>query len=103
MITDKKIDEWINRKKIPIYASYIEKANRWDKTKKEVNFKFYRCDYCGAAIVIKKKIQDQNGGEFELGLTRLRRGHARVVTHSCCLNKLLNELEKFFEDKEKKK
>lgn len=102
MVTEKKIDEWLTRKNIPIYTSYFEKPNRWDKTKKEVDFKYYRCDYCGAAIVIKKKNQEQDGGEFELGLTRLKRGHARVVTHTCCLNKLLKELDNFFEERKKK-
>lgn len=103
MITEKKIDDWIKRKSIPVYYKYKEKANIWDKTKKDVDFKFYRCDFCGAAIVIKNKYSDQDGGEFELKPTRLRRGSAKLVVHNICLNKMLKELDKFWEEKDREK
>ena len=104
MITQKKIDEWISRKKIPIYIHYKERENKWNHVQKqEVDFKFYKCDYCSGGIILKNKIEDQSGGEFILPASRLRRGSAKVVVHNACLNQMLNELDKFYEKREKEK
>ena len=89
----------VTRKSIPIYERYKEKTNKWERSKNGIEFKYYRCDYCGAAIVIRNRYEKQDGGEFELKPTRLRRGSARVVAHSVCLNKMLKEIDEIFDKK----
>lgn len=94
MVTVGKIDKWLKRDKPPIHTKYKERENIWSSKGQEVDFKYYVCDYCGSAIRIKAEGQD--GGEFVLPVTRLRRGKARVVAHNICLNKMLREIDEIF-------
>lgn len=105
MIDDKKIESWYQRKnKIEIYINYKDnsKNNLWDnKSKKEILHKYWICDYCRQAIIIRdKKEKDlQDGGEFIVPASLLRRGNVKVVTHNRCLNSMIFEIEKCLEEK----
>ena len=101
MVTEKKIDNWIKRKKIPIYIEYKDYKDKWGRFRKEEDFRFYKCDRCGSAIRIKSDYKKQDGGEYDLQASLLRKGDARVVTHSICLKELVKEIDDFFEKKEK--
>lgn len=102
MVTEKKIEKWSNRKKIEVHTIYKESSYenyRKRNSRKEIDKQYWICDYCNSAIIIKSKKEQQEGGEFTLPLTRLRTGTARVVTHQTCLNKLLKDLDEFYEKK----
>ena len=94
MVTEKKIEEWLKRDKPPVFERYKEKEdNKWSKFRKEVDFKYYVCDYCRGAIRIKNKYIEQDGGEFVLPLSRLMKGKVKLAVHNYCLNKLLKEID----------
>ena len=106
MVTNSNVENWYKRKnKIEIYTVYKESTgNSWDnksRSRKEIAYKYWICDYCKMAIVIRdiKNKDQQDGGEFFIPATILRRGSVKVVSHNRCLNKLLAEIENYIESR----
>lgn len=108
MITKKKVNAWFDRKnKIEIQTTYKEEPNKnsWNnKSQKEVLNKHWICDYCGMAVLIKegKDKEKQDGGEFWLPVTIMKKGAVKVVAHHRCLNKLIAEVEEYIEEERKR-
>lgn len=90
-----KISSWSNRDSIPKYTKYKKKpeASHLVKYKDEKEYEYYQCDYCGQEIIIKKKLEEQDGGIAILPNTITNRGAVKVVMHNKCLKPFLKDVE----------
>ena len=59
----------------------------------EKEYEYYKCDYCGQEIVIKKKLEEQDGGIAILPNSITNRGAVKVVMHNKCLNPFLKDIK----------
>lgn len=99
MINKTTIQGWIARIKPPKYVEYEEKENKWSTSKKKIKKRYYLCDFCKKGIEIKDKIEEQDGGEFDLPFIRTGIGKARIAVHNKCLNNLLHEVDEWYKKK----
>ena len=84
-----------SRENIPIYDKEKPKpeGSHLVKVKKEILYKYYKCDYCGDEIKIMSKKQDMSGGIVVLPQTLTKRGELKLAICNKCLNPLLKEFE----------
>lgn len=85
-----------DRENVPIYEKEKPKptGSHLVKYKKEVLYKYYKCDYCGAEIRILDKKQEMKGGIAIMPHTLTRRGELKLALCNECLNPAINEFEK---------
>lgn len=90
-----KILSWSSRDNIPKYVKYKEKpdGSHLVRYKDEKEYEYYKCDYCGQEIVIKKKLEEQDGGIAILPNSITNRGAVKVVMHNKCLNPFLKDIK----------
>lgn len=91
----KKLYELSARSSIPIYTKMqiIEKGNACVNAKKKKEYDYYRCDYCGDEIKIKKDRQKMTGGIATIPHTVTRRSDLTLALCNKCLNPVLKEFE----------
>lgn len=93
------------RTKIEVFKQYKKqsKVNHLsrDKQKKELLYKFYKCDYCGDEIRILTKHYEQSGGITILPATLTRGTDLKVVLCNKCIKPVVKEYEKKFEEEHK--
>lgn len=83
---------YLNRKKIEKQTKYT-KTSHLSKEKKEKLYDYYRCDYCGAEIQIKKKKNEMTGGLVEIPYSLTGKSPLQLMLCNKCLNPLIKELE----------
>ena len=85
----------INRGTVPTYTKMktIESGNSVVNSIKQKDYDYYKCDYCGAEIKIKKKRHEMTGGIAIIPHTITRRGELKLALCSKCLKPALKELE----------
>ncbi len=85
-----------NREKIPVHKKTTPKpqGSHLVKTKTEVLYKYYKCDYCGDEIVITENKAEMTGGILVLPHIMTRRGDMLLALCNKCLNPLLEELQR---------
>ena len=93
------------RTKIEVFKKYKkqQKVNHLskDKQKKELLYKFYKCDYCGDEIKILAKQYEQSGGIVILPRTLTKRTDLKLVLCNKCIRPVVKEYEKEFEEEHK--
>ena len=103
---NEKVNEWKTRKKPEILKKYKkndEIGKHLTKSKKELDYQYYKCDYCGNEIIIEKDINKRNGGLAEIPQTlTMESSVLEVALHDRCLNPLISELEKRLENRRQK-
>ena len=89
------INNLSGRSKVPEYEKLKPKpdASHLVQHKKELLYKYYICDYCGAEIKILEKRQEMTGGITILPNSLTRRGNVKMALCNKCLNSVLKELE----------
>ena len=90
-----KFYELLSRMEIPIYTKMKPIPDKCNvkKKKKEKLYKYYKCDYCGAEIVITGKKQEMTGGIATISHTVTKKGELRLALCNKCLRPLLKEFE----------
>lgn len=87
--------ELSSRIEIPIYTKMKPTPDGGNVVnyKKEKLYKYYKCDYCGAEIIITKKRQEMTGGIATIPHTVTKRGELKLALCNKCLRPLLKEFE----------
>ena len=90
-----EIGRWCSRENIPKYVKYKKKPEGYHlvKYKPEKEYEYYKCDYCGEEIIVKDKLEEQDGGIAILPNTITNRGNTKIALHNRCLNPLLKKIE----------
>ena len=91
-----KLASLSGRGTVPIYEKVEKKpeGSHLVKHKKEVLYKYYKCDYCGDEIKIVKKRQDMTGGIVIMPSTLTKRiEETKLVLCNKCLKPALKEFE----------
>ncbi len=89
------INELANREKVTIYSKlkfnpdYCHLVNY----KKEKEYDFYKCDFCGEEIKILKDRQKMTGGTHKFTHLVTKCGDIELALHNRCLKKALEEFE----------
>lgn len=85
-----------HRNTVPIYQKMkiLESGNSVVNAKRQKQYEYYKCDYCGAEIRIKNKRHEMTGGIAIIPHTITRRGELKLALCSKCLKPALKELEK---------
>lgn len=85
----------INRGTVPTYTKMktIESGNSVVNAIRQKYYDYYKCDYCGSEIKIKKKRHEMTGGIAIIPHTITRRGELKLALCSKCLKPALKELE----------
>ena len=89
-------DYFCRRNKIPRYIKYKpvpEEGRHLIKYRKEKDYEYYICDYCGAEIKILENRLQMTGGIDVLPHTITRRGEVKLVTCNKCLLHVVEELD----------
>lgn len=75
-----KFYELLSRMEIPIYTKMKPIPDKCNVVnyKKEKLYKYYKCDYCGAEIVITGKKQEMTGGIATIPHTVTKKGRIKV-------------------------
>ena len=90
-----KIKELKSRESVPIYIKMKPKptGSHLVKYRNEVDYKYYKCDYCGEEIKIKSKKEEMTGGILTIPQTLIGYANIKVALCNKCLNPLLKEFE----------
>lgn len=90
------IHELATREKVPIHSKMKPKpaASHLVSYKKEKEYDFYKCDFCGEEIKILKKKQEMSGGTVKLSHLVTKCGDIELALHNRCLNSVLKIFEK---------
>ena len=95
---ENKLKKLQNRDKPPKYAKYKdskEAGRHLVKVKKELDYYYHICDYCGTEIPILQKTHEMTGGIVELPIT-LTKTKGKTITLALC-NKCLKSVLSLFE------
>lgn len=89
----KEIEE---REKIEVYKKMknAEETNHLTKIKKELDYKYYICDYCGGEIIINCKKEKRTGGTVFFPKSLTKRDKLQLALHDKCLRLAIKEFEK---------
>lgn len=87
--------ELLGRSTVPIYTKMkiIMDGSPTVKSKKQKEYDYYKCDYCGAEIKITEKRQEMTGGIAIIPHTVTGRGDIKLALCNKCLNPILKEFE----------
>ncbi len=89
------------REKVPKYTKYKQNnASQVVNQKKEKDYEYYICDYCGEKIEILKKKVEMTGGIANLPNSLTGKGNIQVALCNKCLKPVINELENMRMEKE---
>ena len=89
-----KIINLENREEFPQYVKYKEKpelGKHLINCKNEIEYRYYKCDFCEKEIIIKEKKDEQDGGIIILPNSLTKRGRIKIALHNKCLNPLLKQ------------
>lgn len=91
----RNLQELSSRGVVPIYAKMKPKpeGSHLVNYKKEKEYEYYKCDYCGAEIKIFHKRQEMTGGIVTIPHTVTRRGNMNLALCNKCLKPVLKEFE----------
>jgi hypothetical protein len=91
-----KFNELSNRGAVPVYAKMKPKpeASHLVNYKKQKEYEYYKCDYCGAEIKILEKRQEMTGGIVTMPYTITRKKEINLALCNKCLKPALKEFEK---------
>ena len=82
--------------KKPIYIKYKNKKRSYlVQTKDEIEYKYYKCEYCGEEIIIKDKINEMTGGIAKIPLSLT----GNKTEYKMLCNKCVIPLLKKYEEK----
>ncbi len=95
------IHELATREKVPIYSRMKPKpaASHLVSYKKEKEYDFYKCDFCGEQIKILKDRHEMTGGTIKFTHLVTKCGDIELALHNKCLNPVLKILENKGENK----
>lgn len=99
-----KVKQLADRTEIVKYKKYKEvtgEAKHLVKYKKELDYKYYICDFCNEKIKITDKWEKREGGVLKLPTELTGRGSVKVALHNKCLKPFLKELEDEINEKNK--
>lgn len=89
----KEIEE---REKIEVYKKMknAEETNHLTKIKRELDYKYYICDYCGGEIIINCEKEKRTGGTVFFPKSLTKRDKLQLALHDKCLKLAIKEFEK---------
>ena len=86
-----------------IYLQYKQNTDNSNliNYKKELEYKYYKCDYCDNKIIILNKQNEMSGGIVDLPATLTKKGVIKLALCNKCLKPVLNDIEKYYEEERK--
>lgn len=95
-----ELNTWSVREHIHKCVKYKKKpdGSHLVNYKNEKAYEYYVCDYCGKEIIIQEKPEETDGGIAILPGTLTRKGNIKVILHNRCLNPLIKEIERSYND-----
>lgn len=90
--------ELLNRKTVPVYTKMKPKpdGSHLVNYKKEKEYEYYKCDYCGEEIKILKQRNEMAGGTVTLSSLVTKKSDLELALCNKCLKPVL----KIFEEEE---
>lgn len=100
MVTEEKINTWLERKKVKKFTQYKKVKTGPYSSKDEKMYDYYLCDYCRMVIKIKPglKSYEQEGGKIIIPASLIKKGAVEVAAHNRCIKNLIKELEEVKEN-----
>lgn len=89
----KKFDDRKHVEEHVKYKTSNDIANHLTKTKKEIDYRYYICDYCEEEIRIEKDRDKIKGGVLIIPQSITKRSKIELALHNRCINAVLREFE----------
>ena len=96
MVIANNLTKFENREhpeKLVKYKYCHNTANHLTNTKKEIDYKYYVCDYCKEEIKIEKDRDKRKGGTLVIPQSLTKRNKIELALHNRCINAVLREFE----------